>query len=91
MTKLNEKFIINMPISGSCEIDLKELSKIWKKGFYISEWNGDKGKEFRLIRNGKKSTLLKMSISNCDAEELIRVNNLTREQDSFFKSGAFWR
>ena len=91
MTKFNQKFIRNVPDCGECDIDLKELSKVWIKGFCISEWNGFKGEEFRLIRMGKKAVLLKMTISNSDAKELIDMNNLSRIQDSVFKSAAMWK
>jgi hypothetical protein len=90
MTKLNQKFIVNCPDTGECEINIKELCKIWKKGFYISEWNGDRGQEFRLIRRGKKATLLKITISNSDAKELIALNDLTRVESGIFRSGASW-
>ncbi len=90
MTKFNQKFIRSVPNCGKCEIDTKELSKVWSKGFSIYEWNGEKGEEFRLIRKGKKAVLLKMTISNSDAKELIKINNLKRIQDSLFSSAAVW-
>jgi len=91
MNKLNEKFIISVPDCGECEINLKELSKVWSKGFCISEWNGPKGEEFRLIRKGKKKPLMKMTISNSDAKELINMNSLSREQDGVFINAAMWK
>ena len=91
MTKFNEKFVISVPDSGECEINLKELTKVWKKGFYISQWDGDKGEEFRLVREGKKRILLKMTISSSDAKELIKANSLTKIRSDVFNSGSSWR
>ena len=89
MSKFTDKFVIDAPIIGECQINVDEICKVWHKNFWISQWKD----EFRIIRNrkGGKSTLMKLTISKDTAMKIIDKMSLSRTQCDTFKHAGAWR
>lgn len=81
--KTKDDFIIEMPDTGVCKIDIEKLIKCWDDKFFIT--GHSKHKEYTLNRRFYKGGSFSFTISEQDAIRVANRLNLTRLGDDFFK------
>ena len=80
--------VLKCPFTGECEIDLDIAEKYFNKKSSISEHNG----AYRLVRyTHKLNTVLKVTISTEDAEELIKRLKLVNIPSGIFAKASTYK
>lgn len=80
----------DLPSTGHCEIDIDLTVSLWSELWGIYQWND----EYRIVKHKRKDspeTSIKMSISEDQAEVLIKVLGLHPDRNTGFTSATTWK
>jgi hypothetical protein len=84
-----QEIIKEFNMTGPCIIDIDALEQSWDHSFWLSQW-GDEYRLIQYLRRGSGKTKIKCSISQEQAQEIIKRLELVHTQ-SLFASGGSWR
>lgn len=98
---MNTDFIANMPMSGCCNLDIELtcsqdwLPKIDKSGSKLCRdafiTHCGQSNEYRLCFVRGYKFAVKVTISECDAEEIINKLGLTHRENKIFGNNSTYR
>jgi len=89
---LTHDCLLDIPLSGTCPINLELIKELWNEDSEISQYHD----EYRLCQNDLGAdnftrTSLKVTISENDAQVIIFTLGLSQEKSEVFKNGSTWR
>ena len=83
---MSEGVISKYRLTGICEINIPKLIKSWKENFRWQVYQYNDTYKLLKLRKGGNSLLMKICISKEQAEEIIKLCNLTKVPHVIFSN-----